>query len=57
LAAQLENDARLREHVKWRLGPVLTELKRKFKRFMKPVQVSFPFILSFEVFGSLLPQS
>ncbi|KAL7411003.1 hypothetical protein BDY24DRAFT_398331 [Mrakia frigida] len=41
LAAQLENDARLREHVKWRLGPVLTELKRKYKRFMKPVQEDF----------------
>lgn len=40
LAAQLENDKRLREHLKWRLGPVLSELKRKHKRLMRGAQVS-----------------
>lgn len=39
LAALLENDARLREHVKWRLGPVLTELKKRYRRSLKLVQV------------------
>ena len=39
LALQEENDGRLREHLKWRLGPVLNELKRKHKRFTKPIEV------------------
>ncbi|TIA74891.1 hypothetical protein E3P91_00714 [Wallemia ichthyophaga] len=35
LNALLENDARIREHLKWRLGAVLEQLKKKFRRFMK----------------------
>ncbi|TIC21668.1 AAA-domain-containing protein [Wallemia mellicola] len=35
LNAQIENDARIREHLKWRLGAVLEQLKKKFRRFMK----------------------
>lgn len=41
LAAQAEDDRRLREHLKWRLGPVVNELKRKHKRFTKPMEVRF----------------
>ncbi|CDZ98562.1 AAA-type ATPase containing the bromodomain [Phaffia rhodozyma] len=37
IAALQENDAKLIELVKWKLGPVLTDLKRKFKSFSKPV--------------------
>ncbi|KAF8075816.1 AAA-domain-containing protein [Lyophyllum atratum] len=35
LAAQEENDQRVVTLLKYRLGPILTELKRKFKRFTK----------------------
>ncbi|KAF9648633.1 AAA-domain-containing protein [Thelephora ganbajun] len=35
LAVQEENDRRVITLLKWRLGPILTELKRKFKRFTK----------------------
>ncbi|KAH8928837.1 AAA-domain-containing protein [Atractiella rhizophila] len=35
--AQRQNDARLREYFKWRLGPVLNELKKRYKKFMKPI--------------------
>ncbi|KAH7921984.1 AAA-domain-containing protein [Leucogyrophana mollusca] len=35
LAAQEENDQRIVTLLKYRLGPILTELKRKFKRFTK----------------------
>jgi len=35
LAVQEENDQRVITLLKWRLGPILTELKRKFKRFTK----------------------
>lgn len=41
LNAQIENDARIREHLKWRLGAVLEQLKKKFRRFMKSFAVSF----------------
>ncbi|GLB33226.1 putative AAA domain (Cdc48 subfamily) containing protein [Lyophyllum shimeji] len=35
LAVQTENDQRVITLLKYRLGPILTELKRKFKRFTK----------------------
>ncbi|KAF9449012.1 AAA-domain-containing protein [Macrolepiota fuliginosa MF-IS2] len=35
LALQVENDQRTITLLKYRLGPILTELKRKFKRFTK----------------------
>ncbi|KAH7916660.1 AAA-domain-containing protein [Hygrophoropsis aurantiaca] len=35
LALQEENDQRIATLLKYRLGPILTELKRKFKRFTK----------------------
>jgi ATPase family AAA domain-containing protein 2 len=40
LAVQQENDHRLLTLLRYRLGPILTELKRKFKRFTKPATVS-----------------
>jgi ATPase family AAA domain-containing protein 2 len=40
LAMQQENDHRLITLLRFRLGPILTELKRKFKRFTKPATVS-----------------
>lgn len=39
LALQEENDQRIITLLKYRLGPVLTELKRKFKRFTKRARV------------------
>lgn len=41
LAVQEENDQRVIVLLKYRLGPILTELKRKFKRFTKRATVSF----------------
>jgi ATPase family AAA domain-containing protein 2 len=40
LALQEENDLRTITLLKFRLGPILTELKRKFKRFTKKAGVS-----------------
>jgi ATPase family AAA domain-containing protein 2 len=40
LALQEENDQRIITLLKYRLGPILTELKRKFKRFTKRARVS-----------------
>ncbi|WFC96241.1 TAT-binding protein-like protein 7, AAA ATPase [Malassezia brasiliensis] len=37
LNQQLENDARVLEHLKFRLGPVLAELRKKFKKFTRDV--------------------
>ena len=37
---QAENDAKLLEHLKFRLGPVLAELRKKFKKFTREVWVS-----------------
>lgn len=37
LSQQLENDARVLEHLKFRLGPVLAELRKKFKKFTRDV--------------------
>ena len=43
LAIQAETDERTLTLLKYRLGPILTELKRKFKRFTKRATVrSFP---------------
>lgn len=39
LALQEENDQRIITLLKYRLGPILTELKRKFKRFTKRARV------------------
>lgn len=35
LEAQEQNDARLLEYVKWRLGPIHGELKKRYKRFTR----------------------
>jgi len=43
LALQEENDQRIITLFKYRLGPILTELKRKFKRFTKRATVSVSF--------------
>ena len=40
LAVQEEADQRVITLLKYRLGPILTELKRKFKRFTKRARVS-----------------
>lgn len=40
LAVQEENDQKVITLLKYRLGPILTELKRKFKRFTKRATVS-----------------
>ena len=40
LAVQQENDQRIVTLLKYRLGPILSELKRKFKRFTKRASVS-----------------
>lgn len=34
-----ESDSHLRENIKWRLGPVLTFLKNKYKKLAKPFEV------------------
>lgn len=39
LAVQEENDQRILTLLKFRLGPILAELKRKHKRFTKPARV------------------
>lgn len=39
LAVQAENDQRVIVLLQYRLGPILTELKRKFKRFTKRATV------------------
>lgn len=39
LSQQTESDARLLEHLKFRLGPVLAELRKKFKKFTRDVWV------------------
>lgn len=41
LAVQEESDKRVMTVLKYRLGPVVTELKRKFKRFTKNARVRF----------------
>ncbi len=41
LQQEAENDLLLLEHLKYRLGPVLNELRKKFKVFTKDVRVSW----------------
>jgi ATPase family AAA domain-containing protein 2 len=48
LAAQEESDEKIVTLLKYRLGPILTELKRKFKRFTKRATVS---VISVPYFG------
>ncbi|KIK79961.1 hypothetical protein PAXRUDRAFT_159899 [Paxillus rubicundulus Ve08.2h10] len=43
LAVQAENDQRVVTLLKYRLGPILTELKRKFKRFTKRATEEYMF--------------
>ncbi|KAF9477179.1 AAA-domain-containing protein [Pholiota conissans] len=43
LAVQEENDTRVLTLLKYRLGPILTELKRKFKRFTKRATEEYNF--------------
>ncbi|KAJ4491025.1 hypothetical protein J3R30DRAFT_169989 [Lentinula aciculospora] len=43
LAVQEENDQRTITILKYRLGPIMSELKRKFKRFTKRVQDEYDF--------------
>ncbi|OJA13163.1 hypothetical protein AZE42_06216 [Rhizopogon vesiculosus] len=43
LALQEENDQRVITLLKYRLGPILTELKRKFKRFTKKASEEYNF--------------
>lgn len=43
LSLQQENDHRLVTLLRYRLGPILTELKRKFKRFTKPATEEYHF--------------
>ncbi|KAH7881853.1 AAA-domain-containing protein [Phlebopus sp. FC_14] len=43
LAVQEENDQRIITLLKYRLGPILTELKRKFKRFTKRATEEYNF--------------
>ncbi|KIJ58849.1 hypothetical protein HYDPIDRAFT_33761 [Hydnomerulius pinastri MD-312] len=45
LALQEENDQRVVTLLKYRLGPILTELKRKFKRFTKRATEEYDFEL------------
>jgi SpoVK/Ycf46/Vps4 family AAA+-type ATPase len=40
LAQQVQADERLKEYFKFRIGPVIVELKRRHKRFSKPINVS-----------------
>lgn len=37
LEAQAQNDARIREYLKFRLGPVIAELRKRNKKFCKPI--------------------
>lgn len=46
LALQEENDQKVMTFLKYRLGPILTELRRKFKRFTKRARVGFVTALS-----------
>ncbi|KAG1740223.1 AAA-domain-containing protein [Suillus paluster] len=43
IAAQEDNDQRVITLLKYRLGPILTELKRKFKRFTKKAREEYNF--------------
>lgn len=40
LARQMQNDATLREYLKFKLGPLIMDLKKRYKRFCRPIGVS-----------------
>ena len=48
LKLQADNDLRTKALLKYRLGPILTELKKKFKRFAKSAAVGFSLCLCHE---------
>lgn len=35
-----QNDQRLLEYLKWKLGPILNELKKRYKTFIRSLYVS-----------------
>lgn len=39
LLAQEQHDGRLREYIKFKLGPIIAELKKRYRRFAKPIGV------------------
>lgn len=43
LAQQAQADGVLQEYLKWKLGALVTELRKRFKRFCKPIGVSHLF--------------
>jgi ATPase family AAA domain-containing protein 2 len=45
ILAQEQNDQRLLEYLKWKLGPILNELKKRYKRFTRSLYVSLSFTL------------
>lgn len=40
IKAQAEEDQRMLEYVKWKLGPILNEIKKRYKRFQRSLYVS-----------------
>lgn len=40
LKAQADEDQRMLEYVKWKLGPILNEIKKRYKRFQRSLYVS-----------------
>ena len=52
LAAQEVSDVRTITMLKYRLGPILTELKRKFKRFTKRAMVSSSMLLHHQMLNA-----
>ena len=50
LALQEESDQKVVTLLKYRLGPILTELKRKFKRFTKRATVGVAYLWRFSKF-------
>ena len=53
LAAQEASDVRTLTMLKYRLGPILTELKRKFKRFTKRATVSSSMLVQCQMLNTL----
>ncbi|KAK0210375.1 AAA-domain-containing protein [Desarmillaria ectypa] len=52
IAMQIESDRRVITSLKSRLGPILTDLKRKFKRFTKRATDEYPF----DMFNNTFPE-
>lgn len=46
IKAQEEGDQRLLEYLKWKIGPILNELKKRYKRFTRSLYVCFTISLS-----------